>query len=80
MASMARTFSMPWMRKRSATTSSTLRGPLGLATSRSACTRVKPLADSHCATSSAVLTAGSSTGKVSTSRGSASRLRSSSSA
>jgi excinuclease ABC subunit A len=58
-------------RNRSATTSSTLRGPLGLATSRSACTRVKPLSDSHCATSSAVALAGSSTGKVSTTRASA---------
>ena len=33
------------MRKRSATTSSILLGPVGDATSRSACTRVKPLAD-----------------------------------
>ena len=39
---------MPWMRNRSATTSSSLRGPVGEATSRSACTRVKPLALSHC--------------------------------
>ncbi len=58
------------MRKRSATTSSTLRGPVGDATSRSACTRVKPLAASHCSISSALVLAGSSTGNVTTRRGS----------
>ncbi|MNT17346.1 hypothetical protein D3C72_1524900 [compost metagenome] len=69
-ASTTRARSALEMRKRSATTSSTLRGPVGVATSRSACTRVKPLADSHCVTSSAVVPAGSSTGKVMTMRGS----------
>ena len=39
-------------------------------TTRSACTRVKPLADSHCSTSAGVTVAGNSTGKVMTSRGS----------
>ena len=39
------------MRKRSATTSSTFLGPVGDATSRSAWTRVKPLAASHCSIS-----------------------------
>ena len=60
-------------RKRSATTSSNLCGPVGVATSRSACTRVKPLALSHCVTSSAVVLAGNSTGKVMTMRGSCAR-------
>ena len=49
---------------RSATTSNSLRGPVGVATSRSAWTRVKPLALSHCSTSCAVVLAGNSTGKV----------------
>ncbi len=71
MASTTRARSVFEIRKRSATTSSTLRGPVGVATSRSACTRVKPLADSHCSTSAAVVLAGSSTGKVTASRGSA---------
>ena len=39
-ASTTRPFSAFEKRKRSATTSSTLRGPVGVATSRSACTRV----------------------------------------
>ncbi len=79
-ASSARTFSVPCRRKRSATTSSSLRGPVGEATSRSACTRVKPLAASHCSMSAAEVSAGNSTGKVTTRRGSAARVRSISSA
>ena len=51
------------------------RDPVGDSTRRSACTRVKPLADSHCSISSGVDTAGSSTGKVSTTRGSFSAVR-----
>ena len=51
----ARTFSTPWMRKRSATTSRILRGPVTVATSRCPCTRVKPLAASHCSNTSLVL-------------------------
>ena len=43
------------LRKRSATTSSTLRVPVTLATSRSAWMRVKPLAINHCCTSSEVV-------------------------
>ena len=58
------------MRKRSATTSSTFLGPVGDATSRSAWTRVKPLAASHCSISPALVSAGSSTGKVTMRRGS----------
>ena len=76
-ASITRTFSAPSSLNRSATTSSTLRGPAGVAISRSACTRVKPLADNHCATSSALVPAGSSTGKVSTTRVSADGQRAS---
>ena len=76
MASSARTFSVPWSRKRSATTSSSLAWPV----LRSLCTRVKPLAESHCASSSAPVLAGSSTGKVSTRRGFAAAVRRSSSA
>ena len=44
--------------------------PISTSTSRSAWTRVKPLAESHWVTSSALVLAGSSTGKVRTSRGS----------
>ena len=92
-ASNTRALSAPSIRKRSATTSSTLRAPvsgamafafpLALAAlepelesdpncagiSRSAWMRVKPLALSHCASSSALVCAGSSTGKVNTKRG-----------
>ena len=49
MASITRTFSALARRKRSATTSSSFLP----STSRSACTRVKPLADSHCSSCSA---------------------------
>ena len=70
MASMARAFSALDNLNRSATTSNTFRGPVGVATSRSACTLVKPLAESHCATWSALVLAGNSTGKVNTKRGS----------
>ena len=70
MASTTRAFSAVPMRKRSAITSSTLRGPVGVATSRSACTLVNPLAESHCSTCSALVLAGSSTGKVRYRRGS----------
>ena len=66
---MARDFSTVAKRKRAATTSSTLRVPVTLATSRSAWMRVKPLASNHCCTSSDVVCAGSSTGKVTTTRG-----------
>ena len=45
-------------------------GPVGVATSLSACTLVKPLADNHCSTCSAVVLPGSSTGKVKTNLGS----------
>ena len=78
MASITRDLSAPCTLNLSATTSSTLRSPLGVATSRSACTLVKPLADSHCITSSGEVCAGNSTGKVSTTRGSAARVRSTS--
>jgi len=63
-ASTTRTFSTLPTRKRSATTSSSLRSPASSLTMRSPWTRVKPLVDSHCVTSAAVVLAGSSTGKV----------------
>jgi len=71
MASTTRTFSTLPTRKRSATTSSSLRSaPLSSLIVRSPWMRVKPLDDSHCATSSAVVLAGSSTGNVIATRGS----------
>ncbi len=79
-ASMARAFSTLRNRNRSATTSSIFRGPVGVATSRSAWTRVKPLAASHCSSSCADVPPGSSTGKVITRRGSAAAVRAISSA
>ena len=80
MASTTRARSALCKRTRSATTSSTLmvccRGfflPLAgkvTCSSRSACTRVKPLAANHCSSSCGVVLAGSSTAKVNTKRGS----------
>ena len=66
MASITRTGSVPASRKRSATTSRIFRFPA----TRSPCTRVKPLAASHCSCCATLVSAGNSAGKVNTRRGS----------